>query len=180
MEECETCGNDHDGTYGAGRFCSLKCANSRGERSTETRKKISIALGGIERQERKCEVCPKTFWITKRAHLERKFCSQKCANTSKIKGKFSPRSLWDCAPKTICKVLKRLNKMLCSNCGWDKATCDVHHIKGRKIENPHAHSNLTLLCPNCHRLAHAGVIPVEMLVSFEVFLGTDWEKAYYG
>lgn len=40
---CERCGREHDGSFGAGIFCSRSCANSR-TRSQETKNKISAAL----------------------------------------------------------------------------------------------------------------------------------------
>jgi hypothetical protein len=36
--KCENCGEDHDGSYGSGRFCSIKCA--RGFSTKEKRKEI--------------------------------------------------------------------------------------------------------------------------------------------
>lgn len=43
----------------------------------------------------------------------------------------------------------------CMNCGWDKAKCDRHRLvpgNGYTIEN------VKILCPNCHRLVHAGLL----------------------
>jgi len=60
----------------------------------------------------------------------------------------------------------KLNKEFdhtCMVCGWDKATCDAHHIipkfKGGKDKE-----NTILLCPNCHRLAHKGLLQDEDIV----------------
>ena len=46
MKFCETCGKDHNGSYGSGRFCSLSCARSFSTKSNrkETNKKISESL----------------------------------------------------------------------------------------------------------------------------------------
>ena len=38
MKNCENCKNEHDGSYGSGRFCSIKC--SRGFSTKEKRKEI--------------------------------------------------------------------------------------------------------------------------------------------
>jgi hypothetical protein len=43
--ECEKCGKKHDGMFGSGRFCSIKCANSR-VFSESSRLKKSIKLKG--------------------------------------------------------------------------------------------------------------------------------------
>ena len=50
---------------------------------------------------------------------------------------------------------------------------------GRKIENANNHNNLTLLCPNCHRLVHEGKIATESIISLEKYLGDIWKKFYY-
>ena len=141
------------------------------------RKESSIQL----KVEKSCEVCKNTFVITKASRLHRVFCSNTCAKKVQWKGKFEPRTtIWDCSSRTICKILKRIEKMKCSRCGWSEGSCDLHHIHGRKIENPHQHSNLTILCPNCHRLAHEGKIAIEQLVNLDVFIGDAWKQAYYG
>jgi len=68
----------------------------------------------------------------------------------------------------------------CFRCGWNEGSCDIHHIRGRKIENPHAHHNLTHLCPNCHRLAHQNVVSTDELITFEDAVGDEWKKFYFG
>ena len=88
-------------------------------------------------------------------------------------------SILDVSSRTTVKILKRLN-IGCSLCGWDKASCDVHHIKGRQIEDANAHSNLAYLCPNCHRLVHSGVIGRDALISLETQIGDRWKDYYYG
>lgn len=73
---------------------------------------------------------------------------------------------------TAVKILQRM-KLCCFSCGWDKAACDIHHIvpasKGGTDEN----SNLTYLCPNCHRLAHRGKLTV--FPTLEEKLGDSWK-----
>jgi hypothetical protein len=46
--KCEKCGKEHDGSFGSGRFCSRKCANSR-IRTLEIKEKISK---GVKRSEK--------------------------------------------------------------------------------------------------------------------------------
>lgn len=45
---CETCGKEHDGKYGSGRFCSVSCANKR-KHSKETKLKISKGVKNSEK-----------------------------------------------------------------------------------------------------------------------------------
>lgn len=69
--------------------------------------------------------------------------------------------------------------MGCSRCGWDEAIGDLHHIEGRKIENPHKHENLSYLCPNCHRLFHTGKIKKDEIKTFEKQFGDIWKDYYF-
>ena len=41
----------------------------------------------------------------------------------------------------------------CSNCGWDKASCDRHRLDNSIGYIP---ENVIILCPNCHRLQQEG------------------------
>jgi len=89
---CENCKNHHNGDYGSGRFCSLKCARGYSTKSKrqEINQKVSNKLFGrklssehiknIElgnnfnrknKIEKKCLECNKT-------HFNKKFCSSKC------------------------------------------------------------------------------------------------------
>ena len=43
---------------------------------------------------------------------------------------------------------------VCSICGWDESTCDIHHIIPRKNGGNDDMENLIYICPNCHRLCH--------------------------
>ena len=88
-------------------------------------------------------------------------------------------SLLAASSRTVRKVLKRLGRG-CSRCGWSEGVCDVHHIRGRRIVNPDNHNNLSLLCPNCHRLVHEGKLKPEDLVSLADYIGDDWKSHYYG
>jgi hypothetical protein len=46
----------------------------------------------------------------------------------------------------------------CVKCGWDKVSCDKHRLvpgcQGGKYEK----DNIVMLCPNCHRMAHYGIL----------------------
>lgn len=66
-----------------------------------------------------------------------------------------PESKLKLGMRTIKKVIAHLG-LGCSNCGWNLAPCDIHHVVEQCNGGSDEHSNLTLLCPNCHRLAHAG------------------------
>jgi len=87
--------------------------------------------------------------------------------------------LFDLSSRTVTKILKRM-KIGCSRCGWNQASCDLHHIHGRKIENSHDHTNLSLLCPNCHRLVSEKKIVTENLQNLFDQIGDSWKDFYFG
>lgn len=88
-------------------------------------------------------------------------------------------SLYDLSARTVVKLLKRMD-LGCSNCGWNKSSCDLHHLSGRQIDDPHNHNNLTLLCPNCHRMVHNHLIDKLLLIKLSDYLPNNWKDFYYG
>lgn len=99
MDKCETCGLDHDGSYGSGRFCCVVCARSYASnkliRSTKKMKcsycdnivdidiRSSIVTCTDCKQLRYIKykkICPtcSNEYITQKRH--QKFCSQSCSN----------------------------------------------------------------------------------------------------
>lgn len=89
------------------------------------------------------------------------------------------KSILEASSRTVRKILKRLGKG-CSRCGWSEGGCDVHHIRGRKVQDPDNHDNLTLLCPNCHRLVHERKVSPNDLIPLTRYIGDDWKQHYYG
>jgi len=75
MKTCENCGNDHDGSYGSGRFCSSKC--SRGFSTKAKRKEINEKLKKVQPPSY-CVICGVSIEVTKR---KRKTCkSAECVH----------------------------------------------------------------------------------------------------
>lgn len=86
---CEKCGKEHDGSFGSGRFCSLKCAHSRtwtGEHNLARSEKLKgRRVGGAipdpsSKEIRTCK-CGVQFEVYK--HGNRKFCSKACSTQHK-------------------------------------------------------------------------------------------------
>lgn len=46
----------------------------------------------------------------------------------------------------------------CALCGWSEAPCDVAHIIARKAGGEDTLENVTMLCPNHHRMYDLGLI----------------------
>jgi hypothetical protein len=55
------------------------------------------------------------------------------------------------------KIKKKQDKTKCSVCGW-KGPCDSHRILRGKDGGKYVAGNVVVLCPNCHRLAHRGLL----------------------
>jgi predicted HNH restriction endonuclease len=65
----------------------------------------------------------------------------------------------------------------CFNCGWDKDVCYIHHIIPKNKSGSDDHTNLTILCPNCHRLAYKNKIICTKNIKDEI--GDAWRKLCY-
>ena len=87
-----------------------------------------------------------------------------------------PNTLSEVSKRTVSKIIKRL-EIGCSICGWDECNGDIHHIKPQSEGGGDEHSNLTYLCPNCHRKAHNGLI--DKFISFDEQVGERWRDCYY-
>ena len=70
-------------------------------------------------------------------------------------GYFKVDSLLHAGKNAIARIIDRLD-LGCSNCGWNEAKCDIHHILPKAKGGSDHPTNLTYICPNCHRLAHTG------------------------
>lgn len=164
IKKCEICAVMFVPSHSRTRTCSKACFLSLREKILpKTKEKIKKGLKEHYKKHPK-KIVPNM--------------SELVGNTTK--GKYQkPDSIWDLSPRTIGKIFKRLN-LGCSLCGWNEAPCDLHHILGKKIPDPHNHNNLTYVCPNCHRKAHSGKISKENFISLTVFLGDKWKDFYYG
>lgn len=87
-------------------------------------------------------------------------------------------NIYQVSSRTRSKIFSRL-KLKCSNCDFDKCSCDLHHINGRKIKDANNHKNLSYLCPNCHRLAQKNIISSNKLITLYEQIGDSWKDHYY-
>lgn len=163
MKTCECCGVIHDGNYGSGRFCCIKCARafSTKEKREEINQKVSVKMaGGLTTQQR----------------VQRANAKKHAAFITKVES----TSILDVSSRTVRKILMRM-KLPCSSCGWyvEGVTCDLHHILPRSQGGTDEHANIAHICPNCHRMVHSGKIKSEDLVSFQDIVGDDWKPYYF-
>lgn len=65
-------------------------------------------------------------------------------------------------PKKVSDNVKKRHFFECAWCGTNLT--DQHHIEEYHLGGAHVEDNLILLCPNCHRQAHQGMIsPYELI-----------------
>lgn len=133
-----------------------------------------------EEQKEKISKSMVKAWKEKREHFSLGEKQSKAVGKG-TKGKFNskPNSIIELSLRTARKVLERL-KLPCSRCGWNEGVCDLHHIKGKKIENCNSHENISYICPNCHRLIHSHKIKIEELIPISKYLPENWRDYYYG
>lgn len=163
---CRNCGEKYTTREARSKYCGRSCAASRinrGKRkSPESRRRCSESL--------------KKYWKNQPA---RKVVLREQGKRSHKGHRRKPKNIFDMSPRSRVKVLRRLD-LRCSRCGWNLELCDLHHIHGRKVADPHNHKKLSYLCPNDHRLAERGHIPKELLVPFDEQVGDRWLEMYYG
>lgn len=133
---------------------------------------------GMSFHENRCKQNPNRKiheWVGKTHNEETK---RKIGKNNRM-GLKEPKSILDVSKRTITKILNRLN-CGCSICGWNEATCDIHHIKPKKEGGSDMNDNLCILCPNCHRKVHDNKIDRNTLKSIVEYIGDKWKEFYYG
>lgn len=153
------------------RFCSRKCAWDYKEKHERVEKKCVICGAGFTvikargttakycsrscyyksgngrgSREHSCKHCHKKF-RTPPSH-DRVYCSRACINKA-------AKEIWNPNFTTVRVTMKRRGMIeKCEHCGYneEKAILGVHHKDEDRKNN--ALSNLAVLCPNCHSLAH--------------------------
>jgi len=182
---CEHCESPHDGSYGSGRFCNSKCARafSTSKKRREINRKVSKKLSGrslTDEHKAKIGKARRGQALSEQGKRNISQGVKKAWRAGKLTGlNHRITSVYEASHRTRLKIVRRLN-LPCSRCGWSEAVCDLHHIRGRKLPDPHNHNNLSLLCPNCHRLADQGKIKPEDLITLDDYFPANWADFYYG
>ncbi len=135
------CGNEHDGSFGSGKFCSRSCANSR-THSTETKKKISESITKNTNSWSK-------NW-TPEMLAERKLNLRKTYDKKLLDRDWDSLGV-DSLKKRIILEEGHICKK-CKNTLWlgKPITLELEHKDGNHDNNKR--ENLECLCPNCHSL----------------------------
>jgi len=141
---CEKCNNDHDGTYGSGRFCSSHCARSSStkDKREEINKKVSDKLKGKP--------------------TGRTLSDEDITRLQTAKGIRPPRKEYILSLDFNSLKYEMLRERLlyeqdykCHDCYIDEwkghfISLELEHIDGNRDNNDR--SNLKMICPNCHSI----------------------------
>lgn len=166
MNICEYCEKKHDSNYGSGRFCNHVCArgfstkNKRKEINSKVSETLSKKIHGMSKQQKiQLDIANKHASYIRETEI---------------------KSILELSTRTVHKIMKRM-KIGCSYCGWfvNGVSCDIHHIIEKKNGGNDEHTNLTYICPNCHRLTHNGLIDKNELVNLYDYIGDSWKDYYY-
>lgn len=170
---------------------STRCTHTGKHVKLSTRQKLSQARTGKPNYKLRkallppkiCEHCGQSFRLSRKSgkqyREDRRFCSSDCwyeyirddpNNHPCFKGGCIPYygPNWE---EQACKVRKCDNNT-CQHCGkqYKKRRMDVHHIVPfrefgiERYKEANRLTNLTSLCKRCHKLAEAGVIPIQLLL----------------
>ena len=166
---CKTCGKEFFGEWRKDPksrktpllYCSMSCSKSR-DITEEHRLRLRKSLLDYYRDHP----------VEKNPSLHKR--------VSTFKRSSNPTSILDLSKRTAVKIIKRMG-LGCSRCGWhvEGVANDIHHILPKKNGGSDDHHNLTILCPNCHRLAHSGKIPAEEFITLVDQVGDTWKEFYF-
>lgn len=172
MKLCVNCSKEIVSKDKRKKFCNHSCSAIYGNKH---KKPIS------DSQKEKIRLGLKKYYDNNPATQAKREAQSKAVGKS-TKGKYykeCPDSLLALSKRTVSKILCRMN-LPCSRCGWNEGTLDIHHIVPRKSGGSDVHSNLSLLCPNCHRSYHCKRIDPKELITLESYIKDNWKSFYFG
>lgn len=168
--KCENCGKDHDGSYGSGRFCSVKC--SRGFSTKAKRKEINkkVSEKMYKGNYKICDCGKKLSYNNKSGSCIK--CIKKYRQPAKTLS--DKMTLWRNRTKEKAVEYKGGK---CIICGYSKynGNLDFHHInpaeKSFSISEARRSSikweiieeeldKCVLVCCRCHGEIHGGLINI--------------------
>lgn len=123
---------------GNAKFCSRSC-------SVSNLNKLRISVKLICQNEE----CIKEY-LSKNKNS--KYCSTRCSNRSRLLRSGYKGNTRNKIKRDIINYIGS-NNFKCFICGWDEDSCDIHHILPKSKGGKDDFSNLSVLCPNHHRLA---------------------------
>ena len=84
-----------------------------------------------------------------------------CGKITVYKGKYKGRKIYNLhchkhnrsGQRGVKELKQKIDRSKCSLCGWT-GPCDVHRIIWGKDGGTYSKDNISVVCPNCHRLIH--------------------------
>lgn len=148
---CEQCGDDHDGSYASGRFCTSVCAKTFSSNANKATRllNMSIALKGKTRARPATDLVKSTYGFS---NEERKSAVEKRAVLSEKRWRTAEFNLIQKSRVRDRILLEQDGKCAC--CGIDQTWNGMHlkfqldHISGDKSDE--SRLNLRMICANCH------------------------------
>ena len=123
----------------------------------------------------KIKICPKCGKAFEPQANRQKYCSPLCARNAETERNMPYIKMRSKIKSKINTELLEAFDRKCAICGWGLSTdisvkkyrhsggCQFHHIIPIAQGGTNDEENLILLCPNCHALAHAGILTEEAL-----------------
>lgn len=185
--KCERCGREYHEDYRRdkrtpSRFCSPSCSKANNTKRLRLNR-ICGCCGTSIRNDNKTGLCIACYKKQVGAWNKGITCPDDLKKFASRHGmeKAILTTVLAVSRRTSLKILDRM-KIGCSRCGWfiDGVACDLHHITPRSKGGTDEHTNLSYLCPNCHRMVHSGLIASGELVSLHDQVGEAWQDHYYG
>lgn len=134
-----------------------------------------------------CPICGKEFEAYPSS--QKKYCSAQCRRKAQLiqtRTRVIPNRVLN--RKTLQEIAKYDYYRKCAICGWtlrdsNKAGpmggCELHHIIPISEGGEDSRDNLILLCPNCHKMAHVGLLDEQRLRSHIVIQTEDERVARF-
>ena len=139
-------------------FCDAYCRNEH--------QKIEPTHGQPSKISKSCEICGTIFPFNLSMRPNAITCSRKCLGIWQIvqrTGLLIKGGEYGCTA-TFRQMARKLFIDQCAICGWKETPCDVCHIIARKDNGSYTFDNVTMLCPNHHRMFDRGLIQLEEII----------------
>jgi hypothetical protein len=133
---------------GGAKFCSLSCSAN-----FTNLYKVEIL--------KTCKFCEHPYKTKSKTSL---YCSKTCTNKARRARSVKSGNQGTHRGALQRKVIKilGLSEFKCFICNWNESFCDIHHIKPKASGGSDDLDNLTVLCPNHHRLADRKLLLVSL------------------
>jgi hypothetical protein len=150
-------------------FCDASCRNAH--------QKIEPTHGVPSKTTKNCEVCGREFMFNLSMRPNAVTCSRKCLGiwqSSKRTGLLLKGGEYSCN-QTFRQMARKLFIDQCAICGWKETPCDVCHIVAIKDGGPNTFDNVTILCPNHHRMFDRGLISIQEVIRTRETILSDYK-----